>query len=105
MNATPEAVWQEITKQGRNNWYFMLDVDGTFAAGQRVVWKAGGDIAEEAEVVRADPPRRLELRTRLSFAPNLAALPPPRLTWEVVPAGGGGSGPLSRAGAPQALNS
>src|SRR5258706_210021 len=26
MSATPEAVWQEITKQGRNNWYFMLDV-------------------------------------------------------------------------------
>jgi len=104
MNATPEAVWQEITKQGRNNWYFMLDVDGTFAAGQRVVWKAGGDIAEEAEVVRADPPRRLELRTRLSFAPNLAALPPHRLTWEVVPADGGSIVTLSWEAAPQASN-
>ena len=104
MNATPEAVWQEITRQGRNNWYFMLDVDGTFAAGQRIVWKAGGDIAEEAEVVRADPPRRLELRTTLRFAPNLAALPPHRLSWEVVPADGGSLVTLSWEAAPQASN-
>jgi ribosomal protein S18 acetylase RimI-like enzyme len=104
MDATPEAVWQEITKQGRNNWYFMLDVDGTFASGQRVVWKAGADIAEEAEVVKADPPRRLELRTRLRFAPNLAALPPHRLVWEVVPADGGSLVTLSWEAAPQASN-
>ena len=104
MNATPEAVWQEITKQGRNNWYFMLDVDGTFASGRRVVWKAGGDIAEEAEVMEADPPRRLELRTTLRFAPNLAALPPHRLVWEVVPADGGSVVTLSWEAAPQASN-
>ena len=104
MSATPEAVWQEITKRGRNNWYFMLDVDGTFAAGQRVVWKAGGDIAEEAEVVQANPPRRLELRTTLRFAPNLAALPPHRLIWEVVPADGGSLVTLSWEAAPQASN-
>ena len=89
LNASPEAVWQEITKQGRNNWYFMLDVDGTFAAGERVVWKAGGDVAEEAEVIEADPPRRLELHSRLLFAPNLAELPPHRLVWEVVTRDGG----------------
>ncbi len=94
MSATPEAVWQEITKQGRNNWYFMLDV----------VWKAGGDIAEEAEVVQANPPRRLELRTTLRFAPNLAALPPHRLIWEVVPADGGSLVTLSWEAAPQASN-
>ena len=104
VNATPDAVWQEITKQGRNNWYFMLDVDGTFASGQRVVWKAGGDVAEEAEVVQADPPRRLELRTTLRFAPNLAALPPHRLIWEVVPADGGSLVTLSWDATPQASN-
>ena len=104
MSATPDAVWQEITKQGRNNWYFMLEVDGNFASGQRIVWKAGGDIAEEAEVVQADPPRRLELRTRLRFAPNLAALPPHRLVWEVVPADGGSLVTLVWEAAPQASN-
>ena len=89
VNASPDVVWQEITKQGRNDWYFLLDVDGTFATGERVVWKAGGEFAEEADVVEADPPRRLELRTRLLFAPNLAALPPHLLVWEVVPDNGG----------------
>ena len=64
LNARPEAVWQELTKQGRNDWYFLLDVDGTFTAGERVVWRAGGEVAEEAEVVAADPPHRLELRPR-----------------------------------------
>jgi len=104
LNATPDAVWQEITKQGRNNWYFMLDVDGTFATGERVVWKAGGEVAEEADVVEADPPRRLELRTRLLFAPNLAAQPPHRLVWEVVPEDGGSLVTLSWEATPQTSN-
>src|SRR5260370_4344738 len=82
----------------------MLDVDGAFATGRRVVWKAGGDVAEEAEVVQAVPPRRLELRTTLRFAPNLAALPPHRLMWEVVPADGGALGTLSWGAAPPATH-
>jgi len=98
------VVWQEITKQGRNNWYFRLDVDGTFATGERVVWKAGGEVAEEADVVEADPPRRLELRTRLLFAPNLSALPPHRLVWEVMPDDGGSVVTLSWEATPQASN-
>lgn len=104
VNAAPEAVWREITKQGRNTWYFMLDVEGTFAAGERVVWKAGGDVAEEADVVAADPPRRLELRTRLLFAPNLAELPPHRLVWEVAPDDGGSLVTLSWQAEPAASN-
>ena len=104
LNAPPDAVWKEITKQGRNNWYFMLDVDGVFATGERVVWKAGGDIAEEAVVVEADPPHRLELRTRLLFAPNLAAQPPHRLVWEVVPEDGGSLVTLSWEASPQSSN-
>jgi len=104
VNASPDAVWQEITKRGRNNWYFMLDVEGIFAAGERVVWKAGSDVAEEAEVVEADPPRRLELRSRLLFAPNLAGLPPHRLVWNVVPDDGGSLVTLSWEATPQASN-
>ena len=104
LNATPDAVWHEITKQARNNWYFNLDVAGTFAAGERVIWKAGGDVAEEAEVVEADAPRRLELRTRLLFAPNLASLPAHRLVWQVAPADGGSRVTLSWEAEPQASN-
>jgi len=104
VNASPDVVWQEITKQGRNDWYFLLDVDGTFATGERVVWKAGGEVAEEADVVEADPPRRLELRTRLLFAPNLAALPPHLLVWEVVPDNGGSLVTLSWDATPLAGN-
>ena len=104
VNASPDVVWHEITKQGRNDWYFLLDVDGTFATGERVVWKAGGEFAEEADVVEADPPRRLELRTRLLFAPNLAALPPHLLVWEVVPDNGGSLVTLSWDATPLAGN-
>ena len=104
VNASPDLVWQEITKQGRNDWYFLLDVDGTFATGERVVWKAGGEVAEEADVLEADPPRRLALRTRLLFAPNLAALPPHLLLWEVVPDNGGSLVTLSWDATPLAGN-
>ena len=102
--ATPEAVWQEITKRGRNVWYFLLDVEGDFETGGRVVWKAGDEVAEEAEVVAAQPPHRLELLTKLLFAPNLAALPPHRLVWEVAPEDGGSRVTLSWDGEPAASN-
>lgn len=104
VNAEPAAVWDEITKQGRNAWYFLLDVEGTFAPGQHVVWKAGDDVAEEAEVVTADPPHRLELRSKLHFAPNLEALPPHRLIWEVAPDNGGSLVTLSWEAEPAASN-
>ena len=102
--ATPEAVWQEITKQGRNAWYFLLDVEGDFETGKHVVWRAGDEIAEEAEVVAAEPPHRLELLTKLLFAPNLAALPPHRLVWEIAPHDGGSRVTLAWEGEPAASN-
>ena len=102
--ASPKAVWQEITRQGRNNWYFLLDVEGRFESGQHVVWKAGGDLAEEADVVAARPPHGLELRTRLLFAPNLAELPPHRLMWEITPEDRGSRVTLAWEAEPAASN-
>jgi GNAT superfamily N-acetyltransferase/uncharacterized protein YndB with AHSA1/START domain len=104
INAAPAAVWGELTRQGRTNWYFMLDVEGTFKSGEHIVWKAGGDMAEEADVVAAEPPHRLELRTRLLFAPNLAVLSPHQLIWEVAPEGAGSRVTLSWDAEPQASN-
>ena len=104
VNASPQAVWDELTRQGRNNWYFMLDVEGKFETGARVVWKAGGDVAEDAEVVAAQSPHRLELRTRLLFAPNLAELAPHWLEWEVAPVDGGSRVTLSWEAEPAASN-
>lgn len=102
--ATPETVWNEITKQGRNVWYFLLDVEGAFETGNHVVWKAGDEVAEEAEVVAAERPHRLELRTRLLFAPNIAALPPHRLVWEIAPQDGGSRVTLAWEAEPAASN-
>lgn len=102
--ATPEMIWAELTRRGRNNWYFMLDVEGTFAPGEHIVWKAGGEVAEEADVVAVEPPLRLELRSRLLFAPNLAALPPHKIVWEITPDGGGALVTLSWQATPQASN-
>lgn len=104
VNATPETVWSELTRQGRNTWYFMLDVDGAYETGGHVVWKAGGDLAEEADVVAAEPPYRLELRTKMHFAPNLAALAPHKVIWEVAPDDRGSRVTLSWEAEPQASN-
>lgn len=90
IGATPESIWEALVALGERNWYFQLEVSGSFKPGGHVVWGWREDpAAEEADVVAAERPHRLELRTQYRFAPNLAAEPPHRITWLVEPENGG----------------
>ncbi len=91
IDVAPKAVWDALVAQGPQHWYFKLDAAGDFQPGGHIVWSVpgGGPVAEEAEVLEVEAPRRLKLRTRYLFAPNLAEQPPHLVTWEVAPEGGG----------------
>ena len=102
VDAAPDEVWEALVAQGQRHWYFQLHVTGSFEPGGQVSWGWPGDsTAEEAEVIVADRPHRLELRTHYKFAPNLAAEPPHLITWEIESDGAGSHVTLAWDAGPQ----
>jgi ribosomal protein S18 acetylase RimI-like enzyme len=85
IGVAPGEVWDVLVAPGRRDWYYRLSGDGEFTAGSQIRWlDTMGSVAEESEVIVAEPPRRLVLRTRFVFAPVFAAAPPHAVTWEVT---------------------
>jgi ribosomal protein S18 acetylase RimI-like enzyme/uncharacterized protein YndB with AHSA1/START domain len=81
----PDKVWEALVAPGRRDWYYRLAADGDFKSGAHVRWlDVAGSLVEESEVLEADPPRLLALRTRFMFAPRFAAAPAHAVTWEVT---------------------
>lgn len=90
LSVPPDKAWDAIVAPGLRAWYYRLTPEGGFEPGSRIAWKdVAGGVTEESEVVAVDPPRRLELKTRYVFVPNLAAEDPHRLVWEVIPSAPG----------------
>lgn len=87
LNVPPEIAWNAIVAPGVRHWYYRLKPDAEFAPGNHIRWKdLSGNVTEESQVVAMDAPRRLVMKTRYVFVPNLAAEEPHRFEWEVTPA-------------------
>ncbi len=85
VSVPPHAAWEALVAPGLRAWYYRLAAEGTFAAGEHISWiDSGGRSAEESEVVEIDPPRRLTLRTRFTFAPPFVAARPHVVSWKVA---------------------
>jgi uncharacterized protein YndB with AHSA1/START domain len=86
IKATPEQVWDAITKPEFTQRYFF---------GARIEVRDGrrfsaiGDTEWDEEVLEADPPRRLVHQWISAYDPEMAAEEPSRLTWEIEPQDGG----------------
>jgi uncharacterized protein YndB with AHSA1/START domain len=86
IKATPEQVWDAITKPEFTQQYFF---------GARIEVREGRrfsaieDLEWDEEVLEADPPRRLVHRWISGYDPAMAAEEPSRLTWEIEPQDGG----------------
>jgi uncharacterized protein YndB with AHSA1/START domain len=89
IRTTPERLWQALTSAEFTRQYW-------FGMHQETEWKAGGPwqlmfpdgrVADTGEVVEIDPPKRLVLRWRNEFRPELKAEGYSRCTMEVEPAG------------------
>lgn len=92
IRATPERIWEAITKPEFTTRYFFGSViDSSFQPGSPYVgWT--GDRSQrlvDGEVLEADPPRLLRHTWRSLWDPDTAAEPRSRVTWQIEPQEGG----------------
>jgi uncharacterized protein YndB with AHSA1/START domain len=90
IRATPEQVWDGITKPEFTARYFYGSViDSTYAPGSPYTGWAEDRSQQyvDGEVIEADRPRKLVTTWRAMYDPETAAEPFSRVTWEIEPAG------------------
>jgi uncharacterized protein YndB with AHSA1/START domain len=92
IRATPEQVWDAITKPEFTSRYFHGSViDSTWEPGSPYdSWAADRTQKYvDGEVLEADPPRRLQHTWRFLYDEASTAEPHSRVTWEIEPQDGG----------------
>src|SRR5581483_7589424 len=94
IKASPEAIWEAITKPEWTIKYgyaplvdYELRPGGRFQAFANEGMKALGcpDVVSDGEVLQADPPRKLVQTWRMTMTPELAAEGYTTLTYDVEP--------------------
>jgi uncharacterized protein YndB with AHSA1/START domain len=91
IRATPEQVWDAITKPEFTTKYFHgTRIESTFEQGAPYLSLAADDQQLiDGEVLESDPPRTLKHTWRALYDPETAAEPHSRVTWEIEPQEGG----------------
>ena len=92
IRATPEQVWDAITKPEFTTRYFHgTRIESTFEPGAPYLSLAGdGDqTLVDGEILESDPPRMLKHTWRALYDPETASEPFSRVTWEIEPQEGG----------------
>jgi uncharacterized protein YndB with AHSA1/START domain len=85
IRATPEQIWEAITKPEFTTKYFYGARIEVTPEWRRTYSPDGGEDWGEAAVMEFDPPRRLVHGWRSAYNPELAAEEPSRVTWEIEP--------------------
>jgi uncharacterized protein YndB with AHSA1/START domain len=88
IRATPEQIWDAITKPEFTARYF-YGARITATAERIVTLSPAGDEWGDEAVADFDPPRRLVHGWRSQYDPELAAEQTSRVTWEIEPQDGG----------------
>jgi len=92
VRATPEQLWEAITKPEFTTKYFYGSViDSTFEPGAPYVgWSSDrSQQYVDGEVIEATPPQKLVTTWRALYDAEAAAEPYSRVSWEIEPAGDG----------------
>ena len=82
INASPEAIWDAITKPEFTALYFHGARISIVPEGYRSL-SPDGDVWGDEEVFEFDPPRRLVHGWRSLYDPEMAAEQASRVTWEI----------------------
>jgi uncharacterized protein YndB with AHSA1/START domain len=92
IKATPEQVWDGITKPEFTAQYFYGSViDSTLEPGTPYLGWSSDRTQQyvDGEVLESDPPRRLSHTWRALYDEETAAEPHSRVSWEIEPQDGG----------------
>ena len=89
--ASPEEVWDAITKPEQTKQYFYSSsYESSWEPGSSYVSTSGdGRKLVDGELLEVDPPRRLSMTWRSLWDEATAGEPPSRVTWELEPSGDG----------------
>lgn len=75
IRTTPQALWNALTdREFTQQYWFGATVESAFTAG--APWKitlADGRVADTGEILEADPPKRMVIKWRNEFRPELKA--------------------------------
>jgi len=85
IKATPEAIWDAITKPEFTQQYFHGSRIEITPERRRSFSPDGSETWGEGAVTEFDPPRKLVHEWRSGYDPELAAEEPSRVTWEIEP--------------------
>src|SRR5207248_9174706 len=83
IKATPEQIWEAITKPEFTSKYFHGVTIDTTSQDRRSY--SGSELKNVSEVLEYDPPSRLVHSWISYYDPQLAAEEPSRVTWEIEP--------------------
>ena len=88
IKATPEAIWDAITKPEFTARYFYgARIENT--AERHRALSPDGDVWGDSPTFEYDPPRRLVHEWQSLYDPELAGEEPSRVSWEIEPQDGG----------------
>jgi uncharacterized protein YndB with AHSA1/START domain len=87
IKATPEQIWDAITNRDVTAKYFHGVTIETTPTMRHSYYQ--GELANSADVLEYEPPRRLVHSWVSFYDPELAAEEPSRVTWEIEPQDGG----------------
>jgi uncharacterized protein YndB with AHSA1/START domain len=87
IKASPEAIWDAITKPEFTSRYFHGVTVETTPEERRSY--QGSELRNVAEVLEHEPPRRLVHSWVSYYDPEMAAEEPSRVSWEIEPQEGG----------------
>ena len=87
IKATPEAIWEAMTKPEFTSRYFHGVTVETTPEERRSY--RGSELKNVVEVLEHEPPRRLVHSWVSYYDPELAAEEPSRVSWEIEPQEGG----------------
>jgi uncharacterized protein YndB with AHSA1/START domain len=88
IKATPESIWDAITKPEFTARYFYgARIENT--AERHRALSPDGDVWGDSPTFEYDPPRRLVHEWQSLYDPELAAEEPSRVSWEIEPQDGG----------------
>jgi len=88
IKATPEQVWDAITKSEFTTRYFYasrVEIEN----GRRRAYGPNGELWGDSAILEEDPPRRLVHEWQGLYDPEFAAEEASRVTWEIEPQDGG----------------